>query len=193
MHFDILVYSLFLCPAGRINQYQIGSMGYAYDFGSIMHFGPYFFSKNNKPTIKIQKAYRNVYPKRNIGQRRKLSVLDIAKVRAMYKCNILPSPESKSTCIKRKKKGQDYRGTLDYTKSGAMCQPWGTKYPQNHDYTLRHDNDGLGRHNYCRNPGGEKERPWCFTLFGPGHPVWEYCDLKYCNEKKFEKLKDEKS
>ena len=147
-----------------------------------MHFGPNYFSKSNKPTIKIRKAYRNVYPKPNICQRERLSVLDIAKVRAMYKCNILPSRESGRTCIKMESKGEDYRGRLDYTKSGAMCQPWNTKYPHYHNYTLYGNNDGLGRHNWCRNPGGEKERPWCFTLLGLGHPVWEYCDLNYCND-----------
>ena len=148
-----------------------------------MHFGPNYFSKSNKPTIKIRKAYSNVYPKPNIGQRERLSVLDIAKVRAMYKCNILPSRESGRTCIKMESKGEDYRGRLDYTKSGAMCQPWNTKYPHYHNYTLYGNNDGLGRHNWCRNPGGEKGRPWCFTLLGPGHPVWENCDLNYCNDK----------
>ena len=131
-----------------------------------MHFGPNYFSKSNKPTIKIRKAYRNVYPKPNIGQRERLSVLDIAKVRAMYKCNILPSRESGRTCIKMESKGEDYRGRLDYTKSGAMCQPWNTKYPHYHNYTLYGNNDSLGRHNWCRNPGGEKERPWCFIQFG---------------------------
>ena len=155
-----------------------------------MHFGPNYFSKSNKPTIKIRKAYRNVYPKPNIGQRERLSVLDIAKVRAMYKCNILPSRESGRTCIKMESKGEDYRGRLDYTKSGAMCQPWNTKYPHYHNYTLYGNNDGLGRHNWCRNPGGEKERPWCFTLLGPGHPVWEYCDLNYCNDNNAYELKN---
>lgn len=166
-----------------MNENQVSSTEYAYDFWSIMHFGKYYFSKSSKPTIKIKKAYRNVYPNPNIGQRERLSVLDIAKVRAMYKCNILPSPEGERTCIGKKNKGEDYRGHLDYTKSGVMCQPWSYKYPHDHNYTLTDNNNGLGKHNWCRNPGGEKERPWCFTLLGPGHPVWEYCDLKYCHGK----------
>ena len=64
-----------------------------------------------------------------------------------------------------------------------MCQPWHVKYPNDHNYTLSDNNDGLGKYNCCDNPGGEKERPWCFTLLGPSHPIWEFCDLKYCSEK----------
>ena len=153
-------------------------MGYAYDFWSIMHYGPDFFSKNNKPTIKVQKKYR--YLKPDIGQREKLSFLDVAQVRAMYKCNVVPSRESNRTCLKKNNKGQEYRGRLDYTRTGVMCQPWNQQYPHKHDYKLHNNNDGLGKHNYCRNPRGEKERPWCYTTLGPGLPEWEYCDLKFC-------------
>lgn len=160
----------------------VESMGYAYDFGSIMHYGSNYFSKNGKPTIKIRPRYRNIYLEK-LGQREKLSYIDIAQIRAMYKCNTLPSPESKKTCIEIKNKGQDYKGRLDYTRSGVMCQPWNKKYPYYHSYKQMKDDIHEGKHNYCRNPGGKKERPWCFTTLGPGYPEWEYCDLKFCNEK----------
>ena len=142
-----------------------------------------FFLQKQKANYGIQNVYRNIYPKSNIGQRETLSFLDIAKVLSKYKCNILPSRESERIYIKKKSKGQDYRGHLDYTKSGVMCQPWEVKYLHHHNYSLSDNNDGLGKHNWCRNPGGAKEKPWCFILLGPGHPVWEYCDLKYCNKK----------
>ena len=77
-----------------MNEDQVSSMAYAYDFWSIMHFGQYFFSKNKRQTIKTKKFYRNIYHKPNIGQRERLSFLDTAKVRAMYECNTLPSCES---------------------------------------------------------------------------------------------------
>jgi len=160
----------------RMAEKQVGSMGYAYDFWSVMHYGPTFFSKNGKPTIRILKDFR--YLKPNMGQRIGLSYLDIAQVRAMYKCNILPSKESSSKCINKKTKGRDYRGTLDYTENGVMCQPWNKQYPHKHDYKLYNQKDGLGKHNFCRNPGGDRERPWCFTTLGPGFNKWEYCDIK---------------
>lgn len=70
-------------------------MGYAYDFNSIMHYGPRFYSKNNRPTIKVKRLFRRIGA--TIGQRRGLSWIDIAQVHAMYNCNVIPSPESGKT------------------------------------------------------------------------------------------------
>ena len=156
---------------------QTTSMGYAYDFWSVMHYGPTFFSNNGRPTIKIIKKYRDLKPK--IGQRKGLSYLDIAQVRAMYKCNPIPSLESRQTCVKKSTKGREYRGTLDYTESGVMCQPWNKQYPHSHKFDFKSKREGLGKHNYCRNPLGSKHRPWCYTT--KSKLEWEYCDLQYCD------------
>ncbi|XP_057307205.1 blastula protease 10-like [Hydractinia symbiolongicarpus] len=166
---------------GNKRQFAIASlsesMGYAYDFWSIMHYGPNVFTRNGRPTIKIKQKYR--YLKAKIGQRLGLSFLDVAKVRAMYQCNKLPSVERKLTCVSKKTKGQDYRGKLDYTEKGVMCQPWHKTYPNSHTYNL--NKDGLGKHNYCRNPKGDKERPWCYTTLSSNKQrSWEYCDIQYC-------------
>ena len=154
-------------------------MGYAYDFWSVMHYGPYFFTNNGRPTIRIQKEFRHLKPE--IGQRKGLSYLDIAQVRAMYKCNVIPSLESNTTCIKQSTKGRDYRGRLDYSKKGVFCQPWNKQYPNRHNYNLNNVRDGLGKHNYCRNPGGTKDRPWCYTTLEAKRRSWDYCDLNYCD------------
>ena len=69
------------------------SMGYAYDYWSIMHYGANFFSRNGQPTIRIKKIGRLVGAR--IGQRKGLSYLDVAQVKAMYHCNKLPSAERK--------------------------------------------------------------------------------------------------
>lgn len=36
--------------------------------------------------------------------------------------------------------------------------------------------DGLGGHNFCRNPGAEESGPWCYTLDFP-NTMWELCDV----------------
>lgn len=157
---------------------QVNSMGYAYDYWSIMHYGAYFFTKNDRPTIKVVKKYRPLNPV--LGQREVLSYIDIAQVRAMYQCN-KPIEKSKQECVSKKTKGRDYRGKLDYTQGGVMCQPWNKQYPHKHSYNVANKKDGLDK-NYCRNPGGEKERPWCYTTLAPkdNNLTWDYCDIKVC-------------
>ncbi|XP_061602943.1 astacin-like metalloendopeptidase [Cololabis saira] len=51
-----------------------------YDFGSIMHYGTSFFSKDGSPTI---------VPKQegvNLGQRKRLSQLDTERLNKLYRC-----------------------------------------------------------------------------------------------------------
>ncbi|CAK9810731.1 Zinc metalloproteinase nas-4 [Anthophora quadrimaculata] len=70
--------------------------GIGYDYGSVMHYSSYAFSKNGKPTIipKIANGYFNVADKYSqgnarikLGQREGFSKRDIQKIRRMYKCN----------------------------------------------------------------------------------------------------------
>ena len=67
------------------------SMGYAYDYESVMHYGSKFFTKNDKDTIRIRKpALGHV----RIGQRKRLSDIDVAQINAMYNCNKIATPNS---------------------------------------------------------------------------------------------------
>ena len=48
--------------------------------------------------------------------------------------------------------GHDYRGRQTQTISGHTCQQWNLQAPNSHSISL--EVDGIGPHNYCRNPDG---------------------------------------
>jgi len=78
-------------------------------------------------------------------------------------------------------KGSGYRGTVSQTKSGLTCQKWTSQTPISHDRTPNnYQSEGLGDHNYCRNPDGEGQ-PWCYNV-ADSWPRWEYCDIPVCPE-----------
>jgi hypothetical protein len=70
---------------------------------------------------------------------------------------------------------ESYRGTISRTSTGFICQKWSVQIPHRHSYYTEAyiKSSGIGDHNYCRNPGGAKERPWCFTT---STLQWEHCD-----------------
>ena len=70
--------------------------------------------------------------------------------------------------------GVDYRGVVNVTNTGNICQRWTSQFP--HMPVYRPENyplAGLGDHNYCRNPVSEVG-PWCYTT--DSNVVWEDCD-----------------
>ncbi|XP_051539215.1 tyrosine-protein kinase transmembrane receptor ROR2-like [Myxocyprinus asiaticus] len=118
-------------------------------------------------------------------------------------CNQLPHPGSPeaASCIRigvppqysppdhscYNGSGANYRGTVSVTKSGYQCQPWSVQYPHSHHLTHIEYPELRGGHNFCRNPGGQMESPWCFTL-DPNVRV-DVCDIHPC--KAPEKMKKE--
>ncbi|XP_070196549.1 tyrosine-protein kinase transmembrane receptor Ror2-like [Littorina saxatilis] len=75
-------------------------------------------------------------------------------------------------------KGRWYNGTVNVTESGIACQAWTDNYPQQHERSPKVFPELLDSENYCRNPGEEEARPWCYTM----RPAkrWEYCDIPLC-------------
>ncbi|XP_076445894.1 uncharacterized protein LOC143283535 [Babylonia areolata] len=100
---------------------------------------------------------------------------------------------AKRPCLPlRHKDGRDYRGKLDHTIDGITCQKWTDQYPHAHNLSVpaddppkegQEDPEGLGDHNYCRNPSAQRRsRPWCFTTKSSHR--WQLCDVTSCGKKK---------
>ena len=76
--------------------------------------------------------------------------------------NQLWSDTQTSSCDETLKgnKDEEYRGCQNRTVTGYSCQKWTDQRPHKHSRTpSKYPNKGLGNHNFCRNPDGEK-RPF---------------------------------
>lgn len=76
--------------------------------------------------------------------------------------------------------GRWYNGTVNRTSSGLACQAWSDNSPQEHERSPGVFPELQGGENYCRNPGNEEERPWCYTM--DPRVRWEFCDIPKCGK-----------
>ncbi|KAM4607900.1 hyaluronan-binding protein 2-like [Polymixia lowei] len=77
--------------------------------------------------------------------------------------------------------GENYHGNVSETEEGFQCLHWNSYFilkKGTDPFTAYEDADGLGPHNFCRNPDGER-KPWCFIRKGR-KLRWDYCDVKKC-------------
>ncbi|XP_078145040.1 factor VII-activating protease-like [Centroberyx gerrardi] len=79
--------------------------------------------------------------------------------------------------------GESYRGNVSETDDGDECLYWNSHFileKGTDPFNSFEDDDGLGPHNFCRNPDGDT-MPWCFIRRGP-KLLWDYCDVTECPE-----------
>jgi Astacin (Peptidase family M12A) len=61
---------------------EMDTFNLPYDYGSVLHYSPYAFSSNGRPTIEPKDGKDETRNK--FGQRLNLSQLDIEKIKKMY-------------------------------------------------------------------------------------------------------------
>lgn len=98
-------------------------------------------------------------------------------------CTHVPLVELKTdrvttTCYSDR--GRFYQGTANATHSATPCQPWSQQVPHQHRLPVEVIPELKDSHNFCRNPGGLNNRPWCFTT-NP-NIRWEYCAVPQCGQ-----------
>ncbi|CAH3116792.1 unnamed protein product [Pocillopora meandrina] len=79
-----------------------------------------------------------------------------------------------------KDRGEDFRANVSVTEKGLKCQHWNATKPHHHILSPTEYPELAGGHNFCRNPGGKKEKPWCFTT--DVDFKFDYCDIPSCDK-----------
>jgi len=83
-------------------------------------------------------------------------------------------------CYEKKDKGKAYNGLMTNAASGRTCQNWLVQHPHAISIEPMPDN-GIGNHNYCRNPDGSESKPWCYTLDTSPDHAKEVCNVQVCS------------
>ncbi|KAK2148431.1 hypothetical protein LSH36_498g02008 [Paralvinella palmiformis] len=62
--------------------------------------------------------------------------------------------------------GTTYKGSRSRTVSGHICHRWDATVPYSHGFTAKDfpDESLSDANNYCRNPDGDSDGPWCYTI-----------------------------
>ena len=79
--------------------------------------------------------------------------------------------------------GREYSGTLSESQSGYLCSRWDA-VTHNFTESERYPDVSMSdAQNYCRNPDGKLEGPWCFV--DDPFVEWDFCDIPACDGKDF--------
>ncbi|XP_006868535.1 PREDICTED: plasminogen-like isoform X2 [Chrysochloris asiatica] len=97
----------------------------------------------------------------------------------------LPGAETPSETDCMYGNGKSYRGKKATTVTGTPCQGWAAQEPHRHSIFTPQTNPRAGlEKNYCRNPDGDVNGPWCYTT-NP-RKLYDYCDVPVCASSSFD-------
>ncbi|XP_058162249.1 prothrombin [Dasypus novemcinctus] len=79
--------------------------------------------------------------------------------------------------------GMNYRGNMNFTRSGIECQLWRSRYPHKPEINFTTYPGADLQENFCRNPEGSTAGPWCYTT----DPTVkrEECTVPVCGQENF--------
>uniref|UniRef100_A0A3Q2L7R0 Plasminogen n=1 Tax=Equus caballus TaxID=9796 RepID=A0A3Q2L7R0_HORSE len=81
--------------------------------------------------------------------------------------------------------GKGYQGKKATTVTGTRCQAWAAQEPHRHSIFTPEANPWANlEKNYCRNPDGDVNGPWCYTM-NP-QKLFDYCDVPQCESSPFD-------
>ncbi|XP_075269827.1 plasminogen [Opisthocomus hoazin] len=140
---------------------------------------------NEQECAKKCEAERNFNCRAFLFTRKKLQCLTLAenaKMTVTFNSTDAVLYEKKIYLLQCKRGiGKDYRGMEAKTWRGIPCQKWAEKTPHKPNYTPeKHPNAGL-EENYCRNPDGDANGPWCYTTDPATR--FDYCNIPECESK----------
>ncbi|XP_029817474.1 plasminogen [Manacus vitellinus] len=141
-------------------------------------------TNNEKECAEKCEAERNFNCRAFLFTRKKLQCLTLAenaKMSVMFASMDAVLYEKRIYLLECKRGiGKDYRGTEAKTWRGIPCQKWAEKIPHKPNYTpQKHPNAGL-EENYCRNPDGDENGPWCYTTDPTTR--YDYCNIPECED-----------
>ncbi|XP_017669246.1 PREDICTED: plasminogen-like isoform X3 [Lepidothrix coronata] len=141
-------------------------------------------TNNEKECAEKCEAERNFNCRAFLFTRKKLQCLTLAenaKMSVMFASMDAVLYEKRIYLLECKRgTGKDYRGTEAKTWRGIPCQKWAEKIPHKPNYTpQKHPNAGL-EENYCRNPDGDENGPWCYTTDPATR--YDYCNIPECED-----------
>ena len=73
-------------------------------------------------------------------------------------------------------KGEFYRGVINRSETNLKCFDWSLTIE------VRKYSSYLAGHNYCRNLGKVKDRPWCYVVDESRKMSIQYCNIPRCGK-----------